>query len=47
MDFIERVFGVAPDAGSGNLEAALTLAVVAAIALAVIVRMHARSARRG
>ena len=25
MDFIERIFGVSPDGGSGSLEVALTL----------------------
>jgi len=33
MDFIERLFGLAPDGGSGILEALLVCAVIAALAL--------------
>jgi hypothetical protein len=33
MNFIERIFGVAPDAGSGTLEVALLLVPVATGAL--------------
>ncbi|HJZ75410.1 MAG TPA: hypothetical protein VKE51_26930 [Vicinamibacterales bacterium] len=32
MDFIERLFGLAPDAGSGSLELLLLLAPIAGIA---------------
>jgi len=33
MDFIERLFGIAPDAGSGTLEIALFLIPLAAVLL--------------
>jgi hypothetical protein len=33
MDFIERIFGVAPDGGSGTLEAIILLVPVATVAL--------------
>jgi len=33
MDFIERIFGVAPDGGSGSLEAAIIFAICAGAAL--------------
>jgi hypothetical protein len=38
MDFIEKIIGVTPDAGSGTLEVALVLAAVVVAALAVMVR---------
>jgi hypothetical protein len=44
MDFIERIFGVAPDGGSGALEMALFLVPVATVALAAFLR--SRWARR-
>ena len=46
MDFIERIFGVAPDAGSGTLEAALVVAAVVVTTLAIMARNRARAARR-
>ena len=44
MDFIERIFGVAPDGGSGALELALFLVPVVIVALAAFLR--SRRARR-
>ena len=44
MDWIEGLFGISPDAGSGTLEALIAGAVVAVI-LGVIFRVRARSAR--
>ena len=45
MDFIERIFGIDPDGGTGLLELAL-LATVLAAAVAVSVRAVRRSARK-
>jgi hypothetical protein len=42
MDFIERLFGVAPDGGDGSLEFAWLAAIVVAI-LAVLFRGRIRS----
>jgi len=42
MDFIEKLFGFAPDNGSGSLEALL----LATLLLAVIALYTARSIRR-
>ncbi len=33
MDFIERIFGISPDGGSGATEAAYVLALVVAVLL--------------
>jgi hypothetical protein len=44
MDWIEDLFGISPDAGSGTLEALIAGAVVAVI-LGVIFAVRARSAR--
>jgi hypothetical protein len=41
MDFIERIFGVSPDAGDGSTEA-LWIAVVLAIAVMAFARWRAR-----
>ena len=38
MDFIERLFGVAPDGGDGSLEALWLAAIVVAIILVVFRR---------
>ena len=46
MDFIERIFGIAPDAGSGSLEAALVVAALVVTTLVVMSRKRARAARR-
>ena len=46
MDFIERIFGLAPDGGSGSLEFLLFLLPVAGIVY-LASRRRRRSARRG
>ncbi len=39
MDFIEKLFGVSPDGGSGTLEFLLLVApVIAAVAIAALAR---------
>jgi hypothetical protein len=38
MDFIEKIFGISPDGGSGSLEMAILLAPMLLIAALVIVR---------
>ena len=45
MDFIERIFGLAPDGGSGSLEFLLFLVPVAGIAW--LASRRRRSPRRG
>jgi len=45
MNFIEQVFGIAPDAGSGALELGLVLAVLLIVTVGFIVRMRANRAR--
>jgi hypothetical protein len=45
MDFIEKIFGLAPDAGSGSLEAALFVAAMVGLALVVKARKRAKAAR--
>jgi hypothetical protein len=46
MDFIERLFGIAPDGGSGVLEFALFALPLAGIVLFALRRKKARQARR-
>lgn len=41
MDFIERIFGVSPDGGSGTLEALWLAAPFAALATALWIRRQA------
>jgi hypothetical protein len=47
MDFIERLFGIAPDGGSGTLEMALFLILLAALFLWWYVRQRPAGAPRG
>ena len=44
MDWIEKIFGISPDAGSGTLEALIAGAVVAVI-LGMIFAVRARETR--
>ena len=44
VDWIEKLFGLSPDAGSGTLEALIAGSLVAVI-LAVIFTVRARNAR--
>ena len=44
MDWIEELFGLSPDAGSGTLEA-LIAGAVAAVILGVIFAVRAQNAR--
>ena len=44
MDWIEELFGISPDAGTGTLEALIAGSVVAVI-LGVIFAVRARGAR--
>ena len=46
MDFIERIFGVAPDGGSGALEAALFIVPALIASLAIALRKRSRSRRK-
>ena len=43
MDFIERIFGVSPDGGSGLTEAMILIAVIAMASLIVYARQRRRS----
>ena len=44
MDWIEKIFGISPDAGSGTLEA-LTAGAVVAVVLGLIFAVRARGTR--
>jgi hypothetical protein len=44
MDFIERIFGISPDGGSGSLEVLLFLVPIAG--LLVLYRMRSRRDKR-
>jgi hypothetical protein len=46
MDFIERLLGIAPDRGSGMLEAVLILTAVAAVTGVMVTVVARRRARR-
>ena len=45
MDFIERIFGMSPDGGSGSLELLLLAVPVAALVLLYNLRKMKRSRR--
>ncbi len=46
MDFIERVFGLAPDGGSGSLEFLLFLIPLVGLALLITYRRASRKQER-
>jgi hypothetical protein len=46
MDFIEKMFGIAPDAGSGSLEAALVAAIATLVVALIVVRKRAAGSQR-
>lgn len=46
MDFIEKIFRISPDGGTGTLEAALVVALVVLVTLVVLVFNRAKTARR-
>ena len=48
MDFIERIFGISPDGGTGSLEFALLLVPIAGLYLLYLfgARKHSKSAER-
>jgi hypothetical protein len=43
MDFIERIFGISPDGGSGSFEFMLLFVPIAAIAAYLVYRRSRRS----
>ena len=43
MDFIEKIFGIAPDGGSGSLETGLILIPVMVIAAILFMRLRLKS----
>ena len=46
MDFIERIFGMAPDGGSGSIEAAIVIAAAALIMTAFRAKRRAKRLAR-
>jgi hypothetical protein len=40
MNYIERIFGISPDAGSGLTEVAITVALLAVVGLAFGLRTY-------
>jgi hypothetical protein len=46
MDFIEKIFGIAPDGGSGSLEMALILLPIVVATIIVFFRSRSQSRRR-
>jgi hypothetical protein len=42
MDFIERIFGISPDGGSGSLEAALIMLPIVIAGLVLVTWKRAR-----
>jgi hypothetical protein len=42
MDFIERIFGFSPDAGSGSVETLLLLIPIAGLAILALLRARER-----
>jgi len=44
MDFIEKIFGISPDGGSGSLE--LLLFLVPIVAIYLLYRARSRKSRR-
>jgi len=47
MDFIERIFGISPDGGSGSFEFLLFAVPVAGIAIVWALRRRRRAGARG
>ena len=45
MDWIEQLFGISPDAGSGALEVLLPVAIVVALAAIALAATRARRGR--
>jgi hypothetical protein len=45
MDFIEKIFGISPDGGSGTLEIALFVVPVVVATIVAIFRHRSRSRR--
>jgi hypothetical protein len=46
MDFIERIFGIAPDGGSGYFELAIILTVITVPAIFFAVRRRGKRSSR-
>ena len=45
MDFIEKIFRISPDGGTGTLEAALVVALAVVATLVVLVLKRAKASR--